>query len=311
MRRLGHTRPSVGRGRAAAAALVLLSLALGACGGASHPAAPPAPAPAVQHRRLDVGGVSRTYRLYVPLSLDRNQAVPLVLVLGGVGNSADSMVGVTGFDRTADAGNFVAAYADGVNNTWNGGYCCLLGAATGPDDVGFLSRLIDDVEASQKIDTDRVFAVGVSAGAIMAYRLGCELAGRIAGVGSVAGAMVLDECHPAKPVAVVEIHGTADQLVPYQGGETAGGATQPSPPTPSVVQRWAEIDKCPGSAATQTQGPATTSSWTGCASGTAVRLITVEGGGHVWFGPGLGPANGAVDATNEVWGFLGSVHRTA
>jgi polyhydroxybutyrate depolymerase len=258
-----------------------------------------------------VGGVARTYRLYVPLSLDRTTPVPLVLVLGGVGNSADSMVGATGFDRAADAGNFIVAYADGVNNTWNAGYCCLLGAASGPDDVAFLVRVVDDVEAAQKVDPARVFAVGVSAGAMMAYRLGCERADRIAGIGSVAGAMILDDCHPSKPVAVVELHGTADQLVPYEGGDTAGGATQPSPPTPAVVGRWADLDRCPSPPATETQGPATASTWSGCAAGTSVKLVTIAGGGHVWFGTGLGPANGAVDATREIWTFLGAVHRTA
>ena len=164
---------------------------MAACGGSSHQDHSEAPAPAVQHRRLDVGGLARTYRLYVPLSLDRSKPVPLLLVLGGVGNSADSMVGATGFDRAADTGGFIVAYADGVNNTWNAGYCCLVGAPSGPDDVTFLTRVIDDVEASEKVDPARVFAVGVSAGAMMAYRLGCERADRIAGVGSVAGPMIM------------------------------------------------------------------------------------------------------------------------
>jgi polyhydroxybutyrate depolymerase len=291
-------------------AVAVLLLVLAACGGSSHPNASGVPEPAVQHRRLDVGGLTRTYRLYVPLSLDRSKPAPLVLVLGGVGNSADSMVGATGFDRAADAGGFIVAYADGVNNTWNAGYCCLLGAPSGPDDVTFLIRVVDDVGASQKVDAARVFAVGVSAGAMMAYRLGCERADRIAGVGSVAGAMILDDCHPSQPVAVVELHGTADQLVPYDGGDTAGGATQPSPPTPAVVGRWADLDRCPAPPATQAQGPVTISTWTGCAAGTSVKLLTVAGGGHVWFGAGLGPADGAIDATQEIWTFLSAVHRS-
>ncbi len=73
------------------------------------------------------------------------------------------------------------------------------------------------------MDPARVFAVGVSAGGMMAYRLGCELSGRVTGVGAVAGAMILDDCRPTRPLSVIEIHGTADQLVPYEGGRTAGG----------------------------------------------------------------------------------------
>jgi polyhydroxybutyrate depolymerase len=264
----------------------------------------------VRHRTLIVGGLSRTYRLYVSTGLDRTRPAPLVIVLGGVGNTGDSMVQATGFDRAADTGKFVVAYPDGVNNTWNAGYCCLLGAASGPDDVTFLGRVIDDVESTVKIDTPRVFAVGVSAGGMMAYRLACEMADRIAGVGSVAGAMILDDCHPSKPVSIVEIHGTADGEVPYEGGHTAGGATQDSPPTVAVAQRWAQLDACPAPATQETQAPVSTSTWTGCSAGTGVKLISIDGGGHTWFANGLGPVSGAVDATTEIWRFLGTVRRT-
>jgi polyhydroxybutyrate depolymerase len=81
----------------------------------------------------------------------------------------------------------------------------------------------------------------------------------------------------AGPVSVIEIHGTADGEVPYDGGRTAGGATQPSPPTLPVVQRWAELDGCPAPAATQTEGPVVTSTWEGCRAGTGVKLITIDG----------------------------------
>ena len=287
---------------------------LAACGSSQPASVAPtvAPlAPAVQHRQLNVAGLARTYRLYTPPSVNHSKAAALVLVLGGVGNSADSMVQATGFDQEADTGRFVVAYADGVNQTWNAGYCCLLGATTAPDDVAFLGRVIDDVEATVKIDPAQVFAVGVSAGAMMAYRLGCELADRIAGVGSVAGAMILNSCQPAKPVSVIEIHGTADGEVPYAGGHTAGGATQPSPPTMAVVQRWATLDTCDTTPTVQTQAPVTTTTWSSCAVGTSVRLVTVDGGGHTWFANGFGPISGAVDATHEIWSYLSTHTRSS
>jgi polyhydroxybutyrate depolymerase len=283
--------------------LAILIFSLSSCGGSTSPEAIAPVGPAVQHKQLEVGGVPRTYRLYTPPSLERSHPAPLVIVLGGFGNSADDMVGATGFDRVAETGNFVVAYADGVNKTWNAGYCCLGRATSGPDDVTFLTRLIDDVVSAQTVDQARVYAVGVSAGGMMAYRLGCEMAGRIAGVGSVAGAMILDDCHPAKPVSVIELHGTADGEVPYQGGKTAGGATQESPPTPAVAQRWADLDHCPAPTTT-TAGVVTTAAWTGCSGGSAVKLVTLDGGGHTWFADGLGPVAGAVDASRMMWEFF-------
>lgn len=299
------------RRRAPAAVALAVAALMGgvaACGGSGGSAEPPPP-PAVQQRTLEVGGLSRAYRLFVPLSLERGRAAPLVLMLHGVGNSAQSMVEATQFDRTAETAAFIVAYPDGVNQTWNAGYCCLGGAPTGPDDVAFLGRVIDDVQANYAVDPARVFVVGVSAGGMMAYRLGCELSGRIAGVGAVAGAMTIDGCRPVRPVSVIEIHGTADQLVPYAGGRTAGGATEPSPPTVAVVTRWAELNGCPTPPATETDGRVTTSAWSGCAEGTGVKLVTIDGGGHTWFAPGLGTANGAVDATATIWGYFSGLRR--
>ncbi len=292
------------RSAAALPSSAVIALALVACGGSGGESGDAPPPPAVQHHAIDVAGLKRLYRLYIPLSLDRGRPAPLVLVLGGVGNSAESMVGATEFDTTAATGGFIVAYPDGVNETWNAGYCCLGRATSGPDDVAFLGAVIDDVAAHNNVDPARVYATGVSAGGMMAYRLGCELSDRIAGVGSVAGAMILEDCHPSTPVSVVEIHGTADQLVPYEGGRTAGGASKPSPPTLAVVERWAELDHCPSAPVTQAEGPVKTKTWSPCSKGTAVQLVIVEGGGHTWFAPGLGAVSGAVDATNLIWDFL-------
>ncbi|MEX2292131.1 MAG: PHB depolymerase family esterase [Mycobacteriales bacterium] len=288
------------------AALILLA----GCTG-SEPAAAPA-GPSVRQQQLTVDGLPRTYRLFAPATLDRRAPVPLVLVLAGVGNTGEQMVGVTQFDRLAEKENIVVAYPEGVDRTWNGGYCCPNGATSQPDDVAFIDAVLDDVEAVEQIDPTRVFAVGFSGGAIMAHRLGCDLAARIAGVAAVSGSMVLDDCRPSEPVSVIAINGTVDELVPYEGGPTAGGATQPSPPAPEVVRRWAELNGCPPESTTVPEGVVVTMTWTGCSQDTAVRLITIEGGGHTWFAPGFGPVNGAVDATQAVWDFLsaGGPHRS-
>jgi polyhydroxybutyrate depolymerase len=141
---------------------------------------------------------------------------------------------------------------------------------------------------------------------MMAYRFACERADRVRAVGSVAGAVVAD-CQPSRPVSVLEIHGTEDPLVPYQGGQAAAVEAQGSVPftsTPAMVRRWAELANCPPPAPATTAGPVTTESWTGCRNGSAMRLITVQGGGHIWFASGLGPANDALDATSTIGRFF-------
>ncbi len=290
-------------------AILATTATMTGCGGSvPQPAAAP-PRPAVQQGQLDVDGLARTYRVFAPTTLEAGRQPPLVLVLGGVGNSAENMVSATEFDRAASVGNFIVAYPEGIDLAWNAGFCCASGTTSGVDDVEFLSRLIDVLVADYDVDPAQVFVTGVSAGAMMAYRLGCELPGRIAGVGSVAGAMILDQCQPEDAVPVIEIHGTADPLVPYEGGlvRPEGVATQPAPSSREVVERWASLNGCLDDPEEETQGPVSTLRWTECPNGAAVELVTVEGGGHTWFAEGLGPANGAVDATTLIWDFFSNV----
>ena len=211
----------------------------------------------------------------------------------------------TRFDRAASGGRFVVAYPEAERLLWNGGFCCTSGRGAPGADVRFLDRVISDVATVRRIDLSRVYAFGVSAGGIMAYRLACDLPGRITGVGAVAASMQLDDCQPSRPISVVALHGTGDQLVPYEGGRILGGALRPAPPAMAVAERWASLDSCPAGGEVQVEGIVTTTTWSRCADGTEVRLVTIEGGGHNWYAPDFGMPNGAIDATASVLVFLG------
>jgi polyhydroxybutyrate depolymerase len=287
---------------------VLVTIALfvvAACGSGSEPASSPGGAqPAVVQRQLQIDGMDRTYRLYTPPDVEDTGPVPLVLALHGSGNSVQSLVDATEFDEAASANGFIVAYPEAVGLLWNGGFCCTSGRGDTATDVRFLDQVVSDVSAVRRIDGTRIYAVGFSAGGIMAYRLACDLAGRFAGVGAVAGSMVLDDCRPVRPVSVIAVHGTADDVVPYHGGRIFGGATRPAPPAGAVVDRWAALDGCPEPQRTDVQGAVTTATWTGCGGGTRVQLVTVDGGGHSWFLPVYGPPNGALHATAAITEFF-------
>ncbi len=217
---------------------------------------------------------------------------------------ADSLVDASELDKAASARGFIVAYSEAIGLLWNGGFCCTSGRGDPSTDVRFLDAVITDIASVRKIDETRVYAVGVSAGGIMASRLACDLAGRFAGIGAIAATMVLDDCHPSRPISVIAIHGTADGIVPYEGGRIIGAATKPAPAATAVAERWASIDGCPNSATTDVRGAVTTAAWAECAGGTQVRLVTVGGGGHNWFLPVYGPPNGALDATVTVTEFF-------
>ncbi|HEX7521757.1 MAG TPA: PHB depolymerase family esterase, partial [Acidimicrobiia bacterium] len=155
-------------------------------------------------------------------------AVPLLIQLHGGGGAGRGIDRLTRFHDLADHERFVVVAPSGVARNWNDGRIAprMRAAMEGVDDVGFIATLIDSIAARAPIDRRRVYAVGMSNGAMMAGRLACQLSERIAAIAQVAGTAAADAaqwCHPGRPVPVMQIHGTADPLVPYEGGPLGGG----------------------------------------------------------------------------------------
>ena len=225
---------------------------------------------------INVGGRERIYRLYKPADLPASS--PLVVMLhGGFGN-AEQAERAYGWDQLAGSGKFVVAYPDGLNRAWNtnGGGCCGLPAREGIDDVGFISAAVADIAENVGIDTAHVYATGISNGGIMSYTLACNT-GVFAAIGPNA-ATQLDPCPSPHPTSVMHIHGNADRLIPYNGGQ--GFSVVNGPSVPEVNAFWRNVDQCAAPTAT-TSGLVTTST-AGCADNRGVVLITVDGGGHEW-----------------------------
>ncbi len=297
-----------GRVVATVAALAAVLAGCGAGAGDEPDAVVAPPAPAVRHGEIDVDGVMRTYRLFVPTTLDRRRPVPLLVALHGGGNSVDSFVETAQLDRAAAAGNFVVAYPEATKGAWNAGFCCGSAPERGVDDMGFLVRLLDELQAELPVDPARVSMTGISNGAMLAYRFACERADRLHAVASVAGSVTVDDCRPSRPVSVLELRGSEDPLIPFEGGPPdLPGVEEELRAYPSalgVAELFARAAGCSPAPASSTSGVVSTSEWEGCEQGAAVRLVRVEGGGHVWFAPGLGAANAAIDATELITDFI-------
>jgi polyhydroxybutyrate depolymerase len=228
---------------------------------------------------------------------------PLVVALHGAGRTGRFMKGYSGLARLGDEDGFTVAFPDAMapRRFWN------LDASTGPDDVGFIEDLIEQVATVACVDPGRVFAVGVSNGGGLAARVGCELSGRVSGIVVVAGGFGgLPACRPAHPVSVLEIHGSNDATVPYHGDPRHGGAGD----VRAWLASWAYRDHCAGTTRPRTVAPRSLRlDWRRCAPGTRLAHIQVLGGGHQWPGatpPDPGPPS-TFSAAQQAWDFLGAL----
>jgi poly(3-hydroxybutyrate) depolymerase len=241
----------------------------------------------------------RTALVRVPARAARTPS-PLVVALHGGGASGRFMKGYSGLVPVSDSAAFTVVFPDatGPRRYWN------LKATTGPDDVGFVEELIEQVATVACVDPARVFAVGVSNGGGLATRIGCELSGRVAGIVVVAGGFgSLPACLPVRPESVLEIHGTDDPAVPYAGDPKNGGAGA----VRTWLAGWAQRDRCTGAGPPHSVAPRSARiDWRGCAAGSAVAHIEVLGGGHQWPGaspPDPGPPS-TFSAARQAWAFL-------
>jgi polyhydroxybutyrate depolymerase len=267
-------------------------------------------------RTVSVGGIKRSYLLYVPEKVRGAPSVPVVLVFHGGLGRPENMPDVTGFNALADTEGFAVVYPRGTSriegvelDTWNGGLCCGWAQANNVDDVGFIRALLDDLSGAVNVDPRRIFAAGLSNGAIFSYRLACEMADRIAAIGPVSGTQNVAECHPSQPVSVIHFHGTADRNVPLEGGYGEGVSGFSFAPVADSINFWAQADRCTAKAERELTGPVLHEVHAPCAAGTAVELYIIDGGPHGWpggvaYAPGAEEPSKAIDATAVMWEFF-------
>ncbi|MEV8512186.1 PHB depolymerase family esterase [Dactylosporangium sp. NPDC051484] len=279
----------------------------------------PAVAAGSSEHSITVGGKKRTFRLYRPAKLSMSKPVPLVVMLHGAFGDGRQAEMAYGWNAMADRQGFVVAYPDGLLRTWVvSDDCCGPGAHDGVNDVAFIDAMVTTVSDALPVDPARIYATGMSNGGMLAYRLACETT-RFAAIGVVAGKL-LGQCPSPRPISVIHVHGTGDDVVPYDGrpGKMNNGGEGLIPvkidggPVPDQIDRWRKIARC-AAAQTRTTGEVTTST-AHCPDGRDVELITVAGAGHQWPGGasqpaverllGLPPPSKAVDATDSIWRFF-------
>lgn len=267
---------------------------------AALPAVDAAPAPDAASQLPDTVGGDRPAVVLRPRAFDAGgRLYPLVLLLHGYGVDGNIQDAYLGVSELVDDLDFVLVLPDGTvgpgnERFWNGTPACCDFGGQAPDDVTYLRGLVEEVQATHPIDPARVFVFGHSNGGFMSYRLACEAAETFAAIASLAGGTFADEADcqgPVVPVSVLQIHGTLDATIAYDGELDAAQPSTGYPPAAEAVSRHAARSGCaPGSTAEGEQFDLDTSvpgldttplDHTGCPDGVGASLWTIVRGGHV------------------------------
>ncbi len=247
---------------------------------------------------------TRMYRVHVPVSYTMNHPQAVVLAFHGFGGNAQDMDSGSGFSPLADQQDFIAAYPQGLPQGAGGKP---FWASVGPIDFGvddalFVSDVLNDLQSKLCIDAHRMYVTGFSNGGGMSGFLACRLAGRVAAFAPLSGNFydLPGGCHPGRPVPILDFHGSADPLLPYNGIPTSQNAAWPLPSISQWLQTWATRNGCTtGPTIFLRQPNATGEQWIGCSQNATIVHYRIEHGGHAW-----PPAIAGQSAASIIWHFF-------
>lgn len=266
-----------------------------------------------QTGRMSWDGLDRTFTVRIPRQADATSPLPLLILLHGRGGNGSRIAERSGFDAKADAEGFLLVAPDGTGDPrgWYTGF----GSGGGIDDVGFIGALIDTLSHQYAVDRARVYIVGYSNGGALAHRLAADLSSRIAAAAVVAGAIgarwagdrVARIDTPRAPVAMLIMHGDADDIVPYEGANLSAHVGRPIP-APEGARFWAGANECALNQSrrdTLATGRVLRETWDSRCRAPVV-FFTVRGGNHGW---PRADGGAPIDATDVIWDFVAQQRR--
>lgn len=247
---------------------------------------------------LENDGLAREYIVYVPSTYDGNSQVPVMLNFHGFGGSASDHMQDADMRPQAESDTFLLVYPQGACldgfSHWN---ASLPGGdnKSDVDDLGFVSALLDQLASDYNIDQERIYACGYSNGGMMSYALACYESDRVAAIGSVSGTMIdlSSSCIPSHPTAVISLHGTSDDVLPYNGDSETNSAQ-------SAIDYWVNFNNANTSPTIESDNSIEHYVYADGDSSVSIEHYKYNGGGHVWF---TTTYQGS-DASQLVWDYV-------
>ena len=241
-----------------------------------------------------VVSTARAYSKFIPSSYSKDMSLPLVILLHGYGATGAMQESYMKFESVAETNKFILVYPDGTVDSsgrrfWNATDACCDFLSDVADDVYLLS-ILKEMESSYSIDAKRIYFVGHSNGGFMSYRMACKYPDRVAAIASLAGASYFKttDCGAKSSVSVLQVHGTKDETILYEGGQILGTSY---PGAVASASQWATFNQCTQNAVTRsskfdlepniTGDETSVTAWTNCQNSSEVELWTMEGAAHI------------------------------
>lgn len=279
---------------------------------------------------MESGATERRFFQAIPPGYEAEVPMPVVLDFHGYGEGAELHLKMSNLGALGAAEGFIVITPQGLGEPPQ--WATELDSA----DLVFVGDLLDEVEVSLCVDLDRVYSTGYSNGARLTSAIACAYGDRVAAVSTVAGVRTIDGCAFTRPVPMVSFHGTADDVVPYEGGLGEGNLDAPAPdgsdrtwresltdeeireldaaerPTVEIVAAWAERNGCTTDATEESETADVTRITWDCPEAGATELHRITEGGHTWPGSALssdlegvlGPTTMTIDANEIMWAFF-------
>lgn len=267
--------------------------------------------------------LTRLYKLHIPVKYTGDVATPLLVALHGGGGNMEYQANDNYYKliSKADQEGFILVIPNGYSKfqsgkfaTWNAGKCCGEARDNKVDDVGFIKTLVDKLSSKLNVDKNKIFATGMSNGAMMSYRLACELPGTFKAIAAVAGTDNTKDCNPNKAVSILHIHAQNDDHVLYNGGAGKGASKNKELVTdfvsvPESVSKWVKINECNETPKRVLEvSGAHCDLYSGCKNKSEVKLCVTDSGGHSWPGGekprGLENPSKVISASDMMWDFF-------
>lgn len=271
---------------------------------------------------LKMDEADRYFKVHIPESYNKNIPTPLIIALHGGGGDMETQSQEEYYHLISKSNKegFLIAFPNGYSQftsgkfaTWNAGNCCGEAREKKIDDVLFIKEVVKKISQLVNVAQNNIFAIGMSNGGMMAYRLACEASEIFKAIASVAGTDNTTYCHSKKTISILHIHAKNDDHVLYQGG--AGkpffdrSKVTEFTSVPATTNKWIKKMKCPKQPQKVLKNAgAYCDSYSPCDGDREFKVCITQDGGHSWPGGktprGTNKNSTALDANQEIWDFF-------